>query len=108
CRKDTPATPAQSEMSFLLLTLGIEQDFFDERAQKLFAIAIGRRCCIPDPIDVFAERKDGSALLGAHLTRRGGVSLREISLRRLQFAQTSSHSASSPRATNRFSGSTAR
>jgi len=106
-----PAAPAHREMRLLGLTVDSDNDFFEERAQEFFAIAIGRRWRGPHAWEKsLAEASHRIACRSSDRACEAVVVLgARVPLRRpASDCRQRSHSASNPRATRRLSGSTAR
>src|SRR5580704_13221067 len=105
---DGAPTPTQSEMHATLLFVESDDDFLEQGAQQFLFIA---RCSgrgLPDLEQIGAEREQAVALVDAQRPRSLLFTTCEFSFDRFQFTSAFSHSASSPRATSRLSGSTVR
>ncbi len=85
---DEAATPTQDQMRVFHLALHVNDDFFDKRTEKLFTITIGGRRRRPNELDIFAERKDLSTLLGVQDSNFFRLALRQVCFFRLKLTQT--------------------
>jgi hypothetical protein len=71
----------------LVVAFDVDEDLFNHRAKKLFAITVSGRRCRPRTFNIFAKGKNLSALLGAQDTRLFGLASRQIHLGGMEFMQ---------------------
>ena len=105
---DRTAFPAQREARRGLVALDLDDDLFEQCPQQLLPVTRRGRCGVPNGSQIGSEREQTVALVlgerpGRASSRRASSVFAASSALRL-----SSHSRSSPRATSRLSGSTAR
>src|SRR5262245_61043888 len=73
------------------LTLDVDHDLLDKRAKELFAIAIRGRRRRPHALDVFTEREDVGAFLGADHAHLFRLSPRQIHFGSVQILRPRCH-----------------
>ena len=103
---DRAASPADRERRAALLALDVDDDFLDQAAEQLLAVAVGGGGRRPDAAEVGAERQQLLALLVGERARSLLLAQRELGLGLGELASAFSQSRSRPRATSRCSGST--